>query len=169
MSRFIHPIIPSFGNSFHSSAYLWGVHHPVVRRSAPLANLSHVHLFRGGPLEKGLQRVLSDVTIGSLLVQSDPKTGEPLLLHVMLPKCIRQRHLAVDTWVFLLDAQVRWSWHIRLGGSCCCRIRSALGRPRSWPSARFWITASNRITSSSSLSLSLVTGVFQCFTRPFRK
>lgn len=62
--------------------------------------------FRGGPLEKGLQRVLSDVAIGSLLVQSDAKTGEPLLLHVMLPKCIRQRHLAADTWVFVLDAQV---------------------------------------------------------------
>ena len=62
--------------------------------------------FSGGPLEKGLQRVLSDVAIGSLLVQSDARTGEPLLLHVMLPKCIRQRHLAVDSWVFLLDAQV---------------------------------------------------------------
>lgn len=62
--------------------------------------------FRGGPLEKGLERVLSDVTIGSLLVQSDARTGEPLLLHVMLPKSIRQRHLASDTWVFLLDAQV---------------------------------------------------------------
>lgn len=60
----------------------------------------------GGPLEKGLQRVLSDVTIGSLLVQTDGKTGEPLLLHVMLPKCIRERHLAVDAWVFLLDAQI---------------------------------------------------------------
>jgi len=54
----------------------------------------------------GLQRVLSGVAIGSLLVQSDAGTGEPLLLHVMLPKCIRQRLLAVDTWVFLLDAQV---------------------------------------------------------------
>ncbi|KAG1729668.1 uridine kinase family-domain-containing protein [Suillus paluster] len=61
---------------------------------------------RGGPLTRGLQRVLSDVAIGSLLVQSDSKTGEPLLLHVMLPKCLRERHLAVDTWVFLLDAQV---------------------------------------------------------------
>ena len=65
------------------------------------------HLYRGGPLERGLQRVISDAPIGSLLVQSDAKSGEPLLLHVMLPVCIRERHLAEDTWVFLLDAQVR--------------------------------------------------------------
>lgn len=49
--------------------------------------------------------MLSDVAIGSLLVQSDAASGEPLLLHVMLPKPVRQRHLAVDTWVYLLDAQ----------------------------------------------------------------
>lgn len=60
----------------------------------------------GGPLTRGLQRVLNDVAIGSLLVQSDSNTGEPLLLHVMLPKCLRERHLAVDAWVFLLDAQI---------------------------------------------------------------
>lgn len=39
-------------------------------------------------------------------MQYDAKTGEPLLLHVMLPKCVRERHLAVDTWVFVLDAQI---------------------------------------------------------------
>ena len=43
---------------------------------------------------------------GSLLIQSDAQTGEPLLLHSMLPACIRERHKAKDTWVFLLDAQV---------------------------------------------------------------
>ena len=59
----------------------------------------------GGPLEQGLQRVISDVPIGSLLVQSDSKTGEPLLFHVKLPNCIRERHRAKSTWVFLLDAQ----------------------------------------------------------------
>jgi uracil phosphoribosyltransferase len=61
----------------------------------------------GGPLERGMQRVIRDVAIGSLLIQSDAKTGEPLLLHVLLPIRIRHRHLAKDTWVFLLDAQVR--------------------------------------------------------------
>ncbi|ETW83025.1 hypothetical protein HETIRDRAFT_157190 [Heterobasidion irregulare TC 32-1] len=60
----------------------------------------------GGPLERGLERVINDVPMGSLLVQSDSKTGEPLLLHVMLPICIRERHRAEKTWVFLLDAQI---------------------------------------------------------------
>jgi len=60
----------------------------------------------GGPLEQGLQRVINDVPIGSLLVQSDSKTGEPLLFQVKLPTCIRQRHRATNTWVFLLDAQI---------------------------------------------------------------
>ncbi|KAI9512057.1 armadillo/beta-catenin/plakoglobin [Russula earlei] len=60
----------------------------------------------GGPLELGLQRVIHDVPIGSLLVQSDSKTGEPLLFHAKLPDCIRERHRAVNTWVFLLDAQI---------------------------------------------------------------
>jgi uridine kinase len=70
-------------------------------------NVCGVSIIRsGGPLTRGLQRVLSDVAIGSLLVQSDANTGEPLLLHVMLPKCLRERHLAIDTWVFLLDAQI---------------------------------------------------------------
>ena len=30
-----------------------------------------------------------------------------MLLQVMLPAYVRLRHLAKDTWVFLLDAQVR--------------------------------------------------------------
>ncbi|THH20741.1 hypothetical protein EW146_g696 [Bondarzewia mesenterica] len=60
----------------------------------------------GGPLERGLQRVINDVPIGSLLVQSDSKTGEPILLHVMLPVCIRDRRRAENAWVFLLDAQI---------------------------------------------------------------
>lgn len=62
--------------------------------------------YSGGPLERGLERVINDVPMGSLLVQSDSKSGEPLLLHVMLPICIRERHRAEKTWVFLLDAQV---------------------------------------------------------------
>ncbi|CAL1716210.1 unnamed protein product [Somion occarium] len=60
----------------------------------------------GGPLERGLQRVINDVLTGSLLIQSDAQTGEPLLLHLMLPVCIRERHRAKETWVFLLDAQI---------------------------------------------------------------
>ncbi|THH01487.1 hypothetical protein EW026_g1257 [Hermanssonia centrifuga] len=60
----------------------------------------------GGPLEKGLRRVVHNMPIGSLLIQSEAKTGEPLLLHLALPVCIRERHRAEGTWVFLLDAQI---------------------------------------------------------------
>lgn len=61
---------------------------------------------RGGALERGFRRVINDVPVGSLLVQSDVKSGEPLLLHVMLPQCLRIRHLAEESWVFVLDVQV---------------------------------------------------------------
>ena len=45
--------------------------------------------------------------MGSLLVQSEATTGEPLLFLVNLPECIRARDRAANTWVFLLDAQAR--------------------------------------------------------------
>lgn len=50
--------------------------------------------------------MIQDISIGSLLIQSEDSTGEPLLLHLMLPTCIRQRHLAARSFVFLLDAQI---------------------------------------------------------------
>jgi len=54
-----------------------------------------------------MRRVLRDPSVGSLLIQSDNKSGEAILLHSMLPISIRERHRAEVTWVFLLDAQVR--------------------------------------------------------------
>ncbi len=63
---------------------------------------------RGGALERGFRRVINNVPLGSLLVQSDSSTGEPLLLQVKLPLYIRNRHIAKDAYVFLLDSQV---WH----------------------------------------------------------
>lgn len=63
----------------------------------------------GGPLEKGMRRVLRDPTVGSLLIQSDGKNNEAILLHSMLPVSIRERHRAEETWVFLLDAQITTS------------------------------------------------------------
>ena len=79
-----------------------------VRKNSNLSRVPRAQRFdlSGGPLELGLQRVINDVPIGSLLVQSDSRTGEPLLFQVKLPTCIRERHRAVNTWVFLLDAQV---------------------------------------------------------------
>lgn len=70
-------------------------------------NICGVSILRsGGALERGFRRVINNVPVGSLLVQSDAKTGEPLLLHVMLPQCVRFRHLAEESWVFVLDAQI---------------------------------------------------------------
>ncbi|KAI0926135.1 hypothetical protein AcW1_008379 [Taiwanofungus camphoratus] len=63
----------------------------------------------GGPLERGLRRVINDIPIGSLLIQSEAITGEPLLLHLHLPACIRDRRRAEESWIFLLDAQVHLS------------------------------------------------------------
>ncbi|KAJ7274365.1 armadillo/beta-catenin/plakoglobin [Mycena haematopus] len=60
----------------------------------------------GGILERGFRRVLNDVPVGSLLVPSNNGDGEPLMLHVMLPVCIRNRPMAEEAWVFLLDAQI---------------------------------------------------------------
>ncbi|KAF7771557.1 hypothetical protein Agabi119p4_5868 [Agaricus bisporus var. burnettii] len=60
----------------------------------------------GGTLERGFRRVIRDVPMGSLLIQSDAATGEPMCLQVKLPAYIRNRHTAEDTWVFILDAQI---------------------------------------------------------------
>lgn len=66
-----------------------------------------VSLVRSGTvLERGLRRVWQDAPIGSLLIQSDPASGEPLLVHTMLPACLRTRCEAAKAWVFLLDAQI---------------------------------------------------------------
>jgi hypothetical protein len=83
----------------------------------------------------GLQRVINDVAIGSLLVQSDSKTGDPLLFQVKLPNCIRERYRAVNTWVFLLDAQARCVSFLGCSdlhtGPLC---RSVQAQQASWPS-----------------------------------
>ncbi|KAL1694551.1 uridine kinase family-domain-containing protein [Schizophyllum commune] len=60
----------------------------------------------GGVLERGFRRVYHDVPIGSLLVQSECLTGEPLLLHTKLPVCVRNRETAKNTYCFILDAQI---------------------------------------------------------------
>ena len=84
----------------------------------PFLDFIDRNISRGGPLEQGLRRVINDVPIGSLLIQSDAQTGEPLLLHLSLPQCVRDRKLAEETWVFLLDAQVCPS--SRSSGSLSC-------------------------------------------------
>ena len=41
-----------------------------------------------------------------MLIQSDPKTGEPLLLSADLPQCIKSAENSGDVRVLLLDSQV---------------------------------------------------------------
>jgi len=96
----------------------------------PRANLRH----SGGALERGFRRVVNNVPIGSLLVQTDAKTGEPMLLHAMLPKCLRFRHLAEASWVFLLDSQVRLCAFLHGPPTQFYTRRSALPPPLLWPS-----------------------------------
>ncbi|KAF6757225.1 uridine/cytidine kinase [Ephemerocybe angulata] len=60
----------------------------------------------GGALERGFKRVINNAPVGSLLIQSDFETGDPLLLQAMLPNYVRQRHIAEQTWVYLLDSQI---------------------------------------------------------------
>ncbi|KAF8340521.1 uncharacterized protein EI90DRAFT_3143886 [Cantharellus anzutake] len=60
----------------------------------------------GGPLRKGLERVVRDCLLGTILIQRDAKSGDPLLLYSSIPSCIRLRPRAEKTWVFLLDTQI---------------------------------------------------------------
>lgn len=92
--------IPNIYAAFQSCARTHLSHLSVVGRSM---------CSRGGALERGFKRVFNDVPVGSLLIQSDSKSGEAMLLHVGLPFYIRLRNLAEQTYVFLLDAQVKFT------------------------------------------------------------
>ena len=95
------------------------------------------HRCRGGALERGFRRVINDVPIGSLLVQSDSKTGEPILLQVKLPLYIRHRDQALETFVFLLDAQVGSEDLFLFNLLKKHRLGPAL--QHLWPFGSFWI------------------------------
>lgn len=56
----------------------------------------------GGTLEVGLRRVLGDIAIGKILIQTDPSNGEPQLHYCKLPQSIH----APDCYVFLCDAVI---------------------------------------------------------------
>jgi uridine kinase len=60
----------------------------------------------GGPFSYGLRRVIRDVQIGAMLIQSDPKTGEPLLLSSDLPQCVKCSEESKNVRVLLMDSQV---------------------------------------------------------------
>ncbi|GAA5933468.1 uridine kinase family protein [Sporobolomyces koalae] len=61
----------------------------------------------GGSLEKGLRRVVRDIPLGSVLIQSDAKTGEPFLYSINLPECLTtSAQAASEAHVLLLDSQI---------------------------------------------------------------
>jgi uridine kinase len=74
----------------------------------PSGNLCGVSILRSGaPLEQGLRRAVRDVPIGSILIQSDTTTGEPLLFHLSLPSCLTKSTLsAQNSYVLLMDSQI---------------------------------------------------------------
>ncbi|GAA5983439.1 hypothetical protein JCM11641_007849 [Rhodosporidiobolus odoratus] len=74
----------------------------------PLGHLCGVSILRSGAsLEKGLRRVVRDVPVGSVLIQSDAQTGEPHLYHLSLPACLTaSQESAAKSTVLLLDSQV---------------------------------------------------------------
>lgn len=44
--------------------------------------------------------------MGSMLIQSDPRTGEPLLLHCKLPHSVISSETSKDIQVLLMDSQM---------------------------------------------------------------
>jgi uridine kinase len=66
----------------------------------------------GGPFSYGLRRVIRDVQIGAMLIQSDPKTGEPLLLSSDLPQCVKSSEESKNVRVLLMDSQVSYRGRI---------------------------------------------------------
>lgn len=71
-------------------------------------HLCGVSILRSGAsLEVGLRRVIRDAPIGSMLIQSDHETGEPLLYDLRLPNTITSSHESASaTFCLLLDSQI---------------------------------------------------------------
>ncbi|BGP17690.1 hypothetical protein JCM10213_003595 [Rhodosporidiobolus nylandii] len=85
-----------------------GVQHTGAELDIPLGHLCGVSILRSGAsLKKGLHRVVRDVPVGSVLIQSDSQTGEPHLYHLHLPAVLTaSRESAAASTVLLLDSQV---------------------------------------------------------------
>ncbi|GAA5857900.1 hypothetical protein JCM9279_001812, partial [Rhodotorula babjevae] len=85
-----------------------GIAHVGMELDVPAGHLCGVSILRSGAsLEKGLRRVVEDVPVGSVLVQSDAQSGEPLLYQVALPQCLTaSSKSAAQSYVLLLDSQV---------------------------------------------------------------
>ena len=72
-----------------------------------MTQLCGVSILRSGQcFEKGLRRVLQDVILGSLLIQQDDESGEPLNFHTALPPILKKRQSASEAYVLLCDSQI---------------------------------------------------------------
>lgn len=60
----------------------------------------------GGPLEKGLRRVVHDARLGSMLIHNDEGSQEPLLYDCTLPASLKTKESASKSWVMVLDSQM---------------------------------------------------------------
>ncbi|GJN90267.1 hypothetical protein Rhopal_003268-T1 [Rhodotorula paludigena] len=85
-----------------------GIPYVGMALDVPAGQLCGVSILRSGAsLEKGLRRVVQDVPVGSVLIQSDKTTGEPLLYQVALPQCLTaSAESAAQSYVLLLDSQI---------------------------------------------------------------
>ncbi|KAF9091430.1 hypothetical protein BGX29_003281 [Mortierella sp. GBA35] len=74
------------------------------------ANVGGVSILRaGGTMEIGLRRVIRDAVIGKILIQTDPKNGEPQLHYCKLPPTLRENssnNSNKNTFIFLMDAVI---------------------------------------------------------------
>lgn len=78
-----------------------------IGTSIGIKNICSVSILRSGAvLESSLRRAIQDLPLGSLLIQSSEKDGEPHLYTVSLPWFIKDREHARDSFVFLTDAQI---------------------------------------------------------------
>ncbi|BGP49578.1 Uridine kinase [Rhodotorula kratochvilovae] len=85
-----------------------GIAHTGAELAVAPGHLCGVSILRSGAsLEKGLRRVVQDVPVGSVLIQSDAATGEPLLYQVALPQSLTaSAESAAKSYVLLLDSQI---------------------------------------------------------------
>ena len=64
-----------------------------------------VTVVRGGEIfENSLRMIFRDCLMGKVLIQSDPKTGEPRLHYLKLPRRI------TESFILLFDAQIATGW-----------------------------------------------------------
>lgn len=55
-------------------------------------------------MEQSLRATCKDITLGNLLIQTDPRTGEPQLHYCNLPVNVNEMHVLLMVW--LISVQI---------------------------------------------------------------